>query len=68
MFDTAIAADLSILESQKEFVRRYQQHSQDGCALPMLTSACPGERLLRVGGARGVWVTQLPWPELSLPL
>ncbi|XP_040845830.1 nuclear prelamin A recognition factor isoform X1 [Ochotona curzoniae] len=42
VFDTAIAADLSILESQKEFVRRYQQHSQDGCALPMLTSACPG--------------------------
>ncbi|KAM9597819.1 nuclear prelamin A recognition factor isoform 1-T1 [Trichechus inunguis] len=42
VFDTAIAADFSILESQKEFVRRYQQHSEDERALPMLTSACPG--------------------------
>ncbi|XP_069916187.1 nuclear prelamin A recognition factor isoform X3 [Oryctolagus cuniculus] len=42
VFDTTIAADFSILESQREFVRRYQQHGQDACALPMLTSACPG--------------------------
>ncbi|XP_023584944.1 nuclear prelamin A recognition factor [Trichechus manatus latirostris] len=42
VFDTTIAADFSILESQKEFVRRYQQHSEDERALPMLTSACPG--------------------------
>ncbi|XP_007957979.1 nuclear prelamin A recognition factor [Orycteropus afer afer] len=42
VFDTTIAADFSILESQKEFVRRFQQHSEDKRALPMLTSACPG--------------------------
>uniref|UniRef100_A0A8C8YM28 Nuclear prelamin A recognition factor n=1 Tax=Prolemur simus TaxID=1328070 RepID=A0A8C8YM28_PROSS len=43
VFDTTIAADFSILESQKEFVRRYHQHSEEARALPMLTSACPGE-------------------------
>ncbi|XP_045425759.1 nuclear prelamin A recognition factor isoform X2 [Lemur catta] len=42
VFDTTIAVDFSILESQKEFVRRYHQHSEGARALPMLTSACPG--------------------------
>ncbi|XP_019517401.1 PREDICTED: nuclear prelamin A recognition factor [Hipposideros armiger] len=42
VFDTTIAADFSILESQREFVRRYHQHSEEQPALPMLTSACPG--------------------------
>ncbi|XP_073900925.1 nuclear prelamin A recognition factor isoform X2 [Castor canadensis] len=42
VFDMTIAADFSILESQKEFVRRYHQHSEEQRALPMLTSACPG--------------------------
>nr|XP_034363339.1 nuclear prelamin A recognition factor isoform X2 [Arvicanthis niloticus] len=42
VFDTTIAADFSILESQKEFVRRYHQHSEEQRELPMLTSACPG--------------------------
>ncbi|KAM4844339.1 nuclear prelamin A recognition factor isoform 2-T2 [Thomomys bottae] len=42
VFDTAIAADFSILESQREFVHRYHQHSKEQRALPMLTSACPG--------------------------
>ncbi|KAM5272697.1 nuclear prelamin A recognition factor [Ctenodactylus gundi] len=42
VFDTTIAADFSILESQKEFVRRYQEHSEEQRSLPMLTSACPG--------------------------
>ncbi|XP_060027678.1 nuclear prelamin A recognition factor isoform X2 [Erinaceus europaeus] len=42
VFDTTIAADFSILESQKEFVHRYHRHSEDEPALPMLTSACPG--------------------------
>ncbi|XP_058417949.1 nuclear prelamin A recognition factor isoform X2 [Diceros bicornis minor] len=42
VFVTTIAADFSILESQKEFVRRYHQHSRGEPALPMLTSACPG--------------------------
>lgn len=43
VFDTTIAADFSILESQREFVRRYHQHSEEQPTLPMLTSACPGE-------------------------
>ncbi|KAM6164069.1 nuclear prelamin A recognition factor [Rhynchocyon petersi] len=42
VFDTTIAADFSILESQQEFVQRFQQHSEDKRTLPMLTSACPG--------------------------
>uniref|UniRef100_K9IK42 Nuclear prelamin A recognition factor n=1 Tax=Desmodus rotundus TaxID=9430 RepID=K9IK42_DESRO len=42
VFDMAVAADFSILESQKEFVRRYHQHSEEEPMLPMLTSACPG--------------------------
>lgn len=42
VFDTTIAADFSILESQREFVRRYHQHREEQPALPMLTSACPG--------------------------
>ncbi|XP_004463721.1 nuclear prelamin A recognition factor isoform X2 [Dasypus novemcinctus] len=42
VFDMTIAADFSILESQREFVRRYRQHREDDRALPMLTSACPG--------------------------
>ncbi|KAK2491018.1 hypothetical protein MC885_018737, partial [Smutsia gigantea] len=42
VFDTTTAADFSILESQKEFVRRYRQHTEEKPALPMLTSACPG--------------------------
>ncbi|XP_017535807.3 nuclear prelamin A recognition factor [Manis javanica] len=42
VFDTTAAADFSILESQKEFVRRYRQHTEEKPALPMLTSACPG--------------------------
>ncbi|XP_038598016.1 nuclear prelamin A recognition factor [Tachyglossus aculeatus] len=42
VFDTTIAADFSILESQKEFVQRYQRREQEEHALPMLTSACPG--------------------------
>uniref|UniRef100_A0A8C3WCH5 Nuclear prelamin A recognition factor n=1 Tax=Catagonus wagneri TaxID=51154 RepID=A0A8C3WCH5_9CETA len=42
VFDTAVAADLSVLESQKEFVRRFHRHSEQEPALPMLASACPG--------------------------
>nr|XP_048673203.1 nuclear prelamin A recognition factor isoform X2 [Caretta caretta] len=43
VFDTTIAADFSILESQKEFVQRYRQRNQEEHALPMFASACPGE-------------------------
>ena len=49
VFDATIAADFSILESQKEFVRRFHQHSEEEPALPMLTSACPGERRVAAG-------------------
>ncbi|KAB1266617.1 Nuclear prelamin A recognition factor [Camelus dromedarius] len=42
VFDTTIAADFSVLESQKEFVRRFRRHSEEEPTLPMLTSACPG--------------------------
>ncbi|KAK1346382.1 hypothetical protein QTO34_000237 [Cnephaeus nilssonii] len=41
-FDMKIAADFSILESQKEFVCWYCQHREEEPQLPMLTSACPG--------------------------
>lgn len=57
VFDAAVAADLSILEGQKEFVRRFLRHSEEDPALPMLTSACPGE-------CRG----QLPGPSCLRPL
>lgn len=73
VFDTAVAADFSILESQKEFVRRYQQHSEEEPALPMLTSACPGERPGPAAAplcARGTishyfspFLTSLPWGQ-----
>ncbi|KAF6095693.1 nuclear prelamin A recognition factor [Phyllostomus discolor] len=42
VFDMTVAEDFSLLESQKEFVRRYRQHSAEEPTLPMLTSACPG--------------------------
>ncbi|KAJ3048070.1 hypothetical protein HK097_010911 [Rhizophlyctis rosea] len=42
-FDTSFSRDFSLLESAKEFVRRYRKHdSQKGGVLPMLASACPG--------------------------
>lgn len=42
MFDTSFSRVFSLLESQKEFVERFQRKEQDCKALPMLTSACPG--------------------------
>ncbi|KAJ3036011.1 hypothetical protein HDV00_003146 [Rhizophlyctis rosea] len=42
VFDTAFSRDFSLIESAKEFVRRYRQHQQSGGVLPMLASACPG--------------------------
>ncbi|NXK92869.1 NARFL factor, partial [Formicarius rufipectus] len=42
VFDTTFSRNFSLLESQREFVRRFQRHSQDRGALPMLASACPG--------------------------
>ncbi|XP_071777354.1 cytosolic Fe-S cluster assembly factor narfl [Centroberyx gerrardi] len=42
VFDTGFSRTFSLLESQKEFVKRFQMKEQDKNALPMLTSACPG--------------------------
>ncbi|XP_072497012.1 nuclear prelamin A recognition factor isoform X2 [Notamacropus eugenii] len=42
VFDSTIAVDFSILESQKEFIHRYRQQKQEEHSLPMLASACPG--------------------------
>ncbi|XP_029997519.1 cytosolic Fe-S cluster assembly factor narfl [Sphaeramia orbicularis] len=42
VFDTSFSRTFSLLESQKEFVERFQRREQDSKALPMLTSACPG--------------------------
>lgn len=42
VFDTSFSRTFSLLESQREFVERFQRKGQDSKALPMLTSACPG--------------------------
>ncbi|TNN66143.1 Cytosolic Fe-S cluster assembly factor narfl [Liparis tanakae] len=43
VFDTSFSRTFSLLESQREFVERFQRKEQDSKSLPMLTSACPGE-------------------------
>ncbi|XP_061701220.1 cytosolic Fe-S cluster assembly factor narfl [Syngnathoides biaculeatus] len=42
VFDTSFSRTFSLLESQREFVERFQRKEQDGRSLPMMTSACPG--------------------------
>lgn len=42
VFDTTFSRNFSLLESQKEFVKRFQKQAEDKKALPMLASACPG--------------------------
>uniref|UniRef100_A0A667YRQ3 Nuclear prelamin A recognition factor-like protein n=1 Tax=Myripristis murdjan TaxID=586833 RepID=A0A667YRQ3_9TELE len=42
VFDTSFSRTFSLLESQREFIERFQNKEQDSKALPMLTSACPG--------------------------
>ena len=42
VLDTTLGRDLSLVESAKEFVERYQRRNEDKHALPMLASACPG--------------------------
>lgn len=42
VFDTSFSRTFSLLESQREFIERFQRKDQDNKALPMLTSACPG--------------------------
>ncbi|XP_027512462.1 cytosolic iron-sulfur assembly component 3 [Corapipo altera] len=42
VFDTTFSRNFSLLESQREFVRRFRRQTEDRKALPMLASACPG--------------------------
>ncbi|NXX86947.1 NARFL factor, partial [Urocolius indicus] len=42
VFDTTFSRNFSLMESQREFVKRFQKQSEDSKALPMLASACPG--------------------------
>ncbi|XP_034566877.1 cytosolic Fe-S cluster assembly factor narfl [Notolabrus celidotus] len=42
VFDTSFSRTFSLLESQREFVERFQRKEQDSKCFPMLTSACPG--------------------------
>ncbi|KAH0520748.1 Cytosolic Fe-S cluster assembly factor NARFL [Microtus ochrogaster] len=42
VFDTTFARNFSLLESQREFVRRFRGQENSKEALPMLASACPG--------------------------
>ncbi|XP_068002603.1 cytosolic iron-sulfur assembly component 3-like [Melanerpes formicivorus] len=42
VFDTTFPRNFSLLESQREFVRRFRRRAEDREALPMLASACPG--------------------------
>ncbi|KYO30827.1 cytosolic iron-sulfur assembly component 3 [Alligator mississippiensis] len=42
VFDTTFSRNFSLLESQREFVKRFRRQTEDKRALPMLASACPG--------------------------
>lgn len=42
VFDTTFARNFSLIESCHEFIRRFKASETDKTALPMLTSACPG--------------------------
>uniref|UniRef100_A0A8C9ANF8 Cytosolic iron-sulfur assembly component 3 n=1 Tax=Prolemur simus TaxID=1328070 RepID=A0A8C9ANF8_PROSS len=42
VFDTAFSRNFSLLESQREFVRRFRGQADSTQALPVLASACPG--------------------------
>ncbi|XP_072549629.1 cytosolic Fe-S cluster assembly factor narfl [Salminus brasiliensis] len=42
VFDTGFSRTFSLLESQREFLKRFARKEEDKKALPMLASACPG--------------------------
>ncbi|XP_062954938.1 cytosolic iron-sulfur assembly component 3 [Cynocephalus volans] len=42
VFDTTFSRNFSLLESQREFVRRFREQASSKQALPVLASACPG--------------------------
>ena len=44
VFDTSCSRDLSLIETCNEFISRYKKsRAENGSAIPMLTSACPGQ-------------------------
>ena len=43
VFDTNFARNFSLIESGREFVRRFYDSETNPQAFPMLASACPGE-------------------------
>jgi iron only hydrogenase large subunit-like protein len=47
VFDTTFSREFSLLESQKEFIEKYQKNQNDSnnFKLPILSSACPGRYL-----------------------
>ena len=45
VFDTTFSRNFSLLESCREFLCRYRDSETSKTALPMLASACPGEKL-----------------------
>ena len=42
VFDTTFARNFSLIEIQKEFVKKYQNNPTPTKVVPLLTSACPG--------------------------
>ncbi|XP_013381963.1 cytosolic Fe-S cluster assembly factor narfl isoform X2 [Lingula anatina] len=42
VFDTSFSREFSLIESGKEFIRRYKARDTQKSAIPMLASACPG--------------------------
>ncbi|XP_013915512.1 PREDICTED: cytosolic Fe-S cluster assembly factor NARFL [Thamnophis sirtalis] len=42
VLDTTFTRNFSLLESQREFVQRFQRRAEDKKSLPMLAAACPG--------------------------
>lgn len=42
VFDTTFSRDITLIESQSEFVNRYRNKAKDSKSLPMLCGSCPG--------------------------
>lgn len=55
VFDTAFSRNFSLLESQREFVRRFREQADSKQALPVLTSVCPGMLPLLTRGEWECW-------------
>ncbi|KAL7979080.1 hypothetical protein Chor_015104 [Crotalus horridus] len=67
VFDTTFARNFSLLESQWEFVQRFQRRAEDKKALPMLAAACPGEvlKLLDQEGVSLLEVDPMPLDNIN---